>query len=377
MSYYPARVTIDLAAIRHNAGVLAAAAPDSQLMAVVKADAYGHGLLPVARAALQGGAHWLGVAQLADAFALRAAGLDAPLLAWLSTPGAPFAQAVTASIDLAASASWTLDEIAAAARTTDQCAPVHLKIDTGMGRGGATAHAWEDLVGHAMRLQAEGVIRIVAIWSHLARADEPDHPANTAQLHAFNDAVALAKRHGLSPQMLHLANSAATLTAPRMHHDLVRPGVSLYGLSPAPQEFSSDEAGLIPAMQVDAEVMLVKDVGAGYPVSYGHTYITPTDRTLLTVPLGYSDGIPRHASNAAPVDVGGRRATIAGRVCMDQFVLDAGPEADVAPGDRAVLFGSGASGEPTAQDWAQAAGTINYEIVTRIASRIPRTYLNN
>ncbi|MEE6274400.1 alanine racemase [Georgenia sp. MJ206] len=376
MSYYPARAVVDHAAIRANVSRLREAAGPADVMAVVKADAYGHGLVPVARTALAAGATWLGVAQLAEALALRAAGVGAPLLTWIYGPGAPLDEALTADLDLSASAPWALAEIAAAARATGRTARVHLKIDTGMARGGATAADWQALVVSAARLRAEGVLNVVGIWSHLARADEPGHPATAAQVAVFTDAVERAERAGLRPHVRHLAASSATLTAPATHFDLVRPGLALYGLSPVPAVASAAALGLRPAMRLEADVVLVKDVPAGTPVSYGHTYATSGPTRLAVVPLGYGDGIPRHASSAGGVQVAGRRALVAGRVCMDQVTLDLGsPDVPVAAGDVAVLFGDGSAGEPTAQDWAEAAGTISYEIVTRLGERVPRVHV--
>lgn len=378
--YHPAEVIVDLAAIRANIATLAEAAPTAEVMAVVKADAYGHGLLPVARTALQAGATWLGVAQFSEALAIREAGITAPMLVWLYTPGAPLEQAVRADIDLSVSAGWALDEVVRAARSSGRTARIHLKIDTGMGRGGVFAQAWPDLVAAAMRAQAEGAVQVVGVWSHLARADEIGHPSIAAQVQAFTDAVHLAEAAGAQLLVRHLANSAGTLTAPQTHFDLVRPGIASYGLTPAPQYRSADGFGLVPAMRMESEVMLVKDAPADQGISYAHLYTTTEETRLAVIPLGYADGIPRHASNAGPVSVGGRTVPIAGRVCMDQFTIDLGPSRpdhpEVVPGERAVLFGTGANGEPTAQDWADAAGTISYEIVARMGARIPRTYLN-
>lgn len=377
VSDYPAEVIVDLAAIRANIHTLREAAPTAQVMAVVKADAYGHGLVPVARAALQGGATWLGVAQLIDALALRREGIEAPLLAWLYTPGAPLAAAVSARVDLSVSAHWALDEVARAAQSSGRTARIHLKVDTGMGRGGVFPDAWEGLVDAAMAAQATGAVQVVGVWSHLARADEVGHRTIAAQTEAFTAAVGVAEAAGAYLEVRHLANSAGALTAPATHFDLVRPGIATYGLTPAPEYRSAAEFGLTPAMRMEAQVALVKDAPAGQGISYAHLYTTTGATRLAVIPLGYADGIPRHASTAGPVGVGGRTVPIAGRVCMDQFTLDLGPDGpSVRAGDRAILFGTGSGGEPTAQDWADAAGTISYEIVTRIAARIPRTYLN-
>ncbi|HET9632875.1 MAG TPA: alanine racemase [Terrabacter sp.] len=363
---------IDLAAVEHNVRTLRALAPSSELMAVVKADAYGHGLLPVARAALRGGATWLGTAQFAEAFALRDAGIATRLLTWLSVPGSDFAGAVSRDIDLSASAPWVLDEIAAAAAAVGRTARVHLKVDTGLGRGGAYGADWSVLVQHARGLEAEGSVRVVGAWTHFAHADSPEHPTVLAQQDRFFEAVAEAERAGLRLEVRHLANSAATLVHPSAHADLVRPGIAIYGLTPVPQV--DDDFGLRPAMTLRARLALVKALPAGQGISYGHAYAPTVDTVVGLVPAGYADGVPRNASNVGPVLAEGRRTTIAGRVCMDQFVLDLGPGSRARAGDIVTLFG-GAPGEPTAQDWADATDTISYEIVTRLGARVPRLYV--
>ncbi|WP_199422719.1 alanine racemase [Actinotalea solisilvae] len=379
MTAFPARAVVDLAAVRANVAALRATARSAEVLAVVKADAYGHGLVPSARAALEGGATWLGVAQLEEAFALRDAGVDAPVLAWLYAPGAPLDRALTARVDLSVSAGWALLEVLDAARATGVTARVHVKVDTGLGRGGVMPRELESLLDAALAAQAEGLVDVVGLWSHLAWADAPDHPTVLAQAAVFDDAVALAERRGARLEVRHLANSAATLTNPAMHYDLVRPGLAVFGLSPVPHLGGPADYGLTPAMRVEAELVLAKLVPAGHGVSYAHAYVTPTETVLGVVPLGYADGVPRHASGSAdrwggPVQVGARRLGIAGRVCMDQFVLDLGPDATEVAGDTVVLFGPGADGEPTAEDWAVAAGTISYEIVTRLGARVPRIH---
>jgi alanine racemase len=375
---WQAEVRVDLDAIEHNVRLLRAAtraaAPagsaGAEVMAVVKGDGYGHGMLPAARAALRGGATWLGGCTVGEALALREAGITAPVLAWLMSPGVPLDPAVAAGVDLTASSAEQLEEIVGAARRTGIPARLHLKLDTGLGRGGATPAEWPALCEGAAKAQADGAVELIGVWSHLACADEPDHPANDAQLAVFREGLAAAERRGLTPQYRHLANSAATLTRPDMHFDLVRTGIACYGLSPVP----GLGAGLRPAMTVRARVAIVKRVPAGHGVSYGHTYHTRTETTLALVPLGYADGVPRAASDRGPVRLGGANRLVAGRVCMDQIVLDCGDD-PVAPGDVAVLFGPGDDGEPTADDWAAAVDTINYEIVTRFGSaRVPRVY---
>jgi alanine racemase len=376
----PSCAVIDLAAIRHNVEVLRGRAGGAGVMAVVKADGYGHGLLPVARAALAGGASWLGVAQLGEALQLRAAGIETPLLAWLTVPGDGFEDAVGAGIDLAVSAPWALAEIAAAARVAGRPARVHLKLDTGLSRNGATRELWPGLVLQTLKLQVDGLVELVGVMSHYAWADAPEHPTVHAQTELFTEAVTHAEGLGARFEVRHLANSAATLTNPRAHFDLVRPGLALYGLSPVPDLAGPQQLGLRPAMTLFGRVALVKQVPAGSGVSYGHAYTTPADTTLALVPLGYADGLPRHAGNAGPMQLRGRRYTVAGRVCMDQVVLDLGDPANgtgVTEGDAVGIFGDPAAGLPTAQDWAEAAGTISYEIVTRLGLRVPRIHVGD
>jgi alanine racemase len=368
-----AEAVVDLTAISANVAALRSMTA-AQVMAVVKADGYGHGLLPSARAALAGGADWLGVALLDEALTLRADGIQAPVLAWLWTTSQSeaLARAVADQVDIGVSSTSALEAVRAAVHTTGTQARVHLKIDTGLSRNGATAADWPGLVVAAARSSAAGELHVAGIWSHLANADVPGHPSNDQQITNFGDALALAERSGVRPDLAHLGNSAATVNIPGAHFDLVRAGIAVYGLSPIPE---LGEFGLRPAMTLRAELALVKDVEADQGVSYGHLYRTSEATRLALVPLGYADGIARAASNVAPVLINGERFTVSGRVCMDQFVVDVG-SLEVQPGDRAVLFGPGDSGEPTAQDWAVALGTINYEIVTRIGPRVQRTYVN-
>jgi alanine racemase len=370
-----ARVTVDLDAISRNVEVLRKHAGSAAVMAVVKADAYGHGLLPSARAALGGGASWLGVAQLSEAMALRDDGIRAPLLSWLHVPGTDFAGAIAADIDLSVSALWSLAEVADAARGLGRTARIHLKVDTGLGRNGAFGDDWQALLPAARRLEAEGLVRIVGVWSHFVYADEPTHPTVRRQEEQFAQAVRDAERAGCDLEVRHIANSAATLTNPGAAYDLVRPGLAVYGLSPVPSLGDPQSFGLTPAMTLSADLAVTKRVPAGQGVSYGHQYVTSQDTTVALVPIGYADGIPRNATNVGPVSVGGTRHTVAGRVCMDQFVIDLGPGSAAQAGDRVTLFGAGESGEPTAQDWAEVTGTISYEIISRIGSRVPRAHL--
>ena len=398
---YPSSAAVDLAAIRHNLGVLRAAAPGALQLATVKANAYGHGLLPVARAALDGGADWLGVAQLAEAFTLRA-GLDeagvaraeAPILAWISTSSSDFAAAIEADIDLSVSWTWVLADICAAAREAGRPARVHVKIDTGMSRAGSTLADLPALAS-ALRMAADdGLVDVVGAWSHMSRADDPSEAGNAStasHVRIFEEGLAILADAGITPRIRHLSATSGILWHPEAHYDMVRAGIGLYGLSPDPAVATSEQLGLIPALELRAPLTSVKVIEEGTPVSYGGTWVAPTRRWIGLVPLGYGDGILRAASNKARVVVhtasGPLNAPLIGRVCMDQFVVDLGPaqaspgtptarsgDAPAAPGDIAILFGSGAGGEALADDWAEAASTINYEIVTHLGTHIPRTY---
>ncbi|NUP37168.1 MAG: alanine racemase [Streptomyces sp.] len=371
-----ARAEIDLAALRANVRTLRALAPGAALMAVVKSDAYGHGAVPCARAAVAAGAAWLGTATPEEALALRAAGLPGRIMCWLWTPGGPWREAVEADIDVSVSGMWALDEVTEAARAAGIPARVQLKADTGLGRGGCQpGEDWAELVAAALRAEDDGLVRITGLWSHFACADEPGHPSIGLQLTRFREMLTYAEGRGVRPEVRHIANSPATLTLPEAHFDLVRTGIALYGISPSPELGSPADFGLRPVMTLSASLALVKHVPGGHGVSYGHHYVTPGATTLGLVPVGYADGVPRHASGTGPVLVGGKWRTVAGRVAMDQFVVDLGGD-EPAAGTEAVLFGPGDRGEPTAEDWAQAAGTIAYEIVTRIGTRVPRVYVN-
>ena len=370
-----ARATVDLDAISRNVEVLREHAGSAAVMAVVKAEGYGHGLVPSARAAINGGASWLGVAQLSEAMILRESGITAPMLSWLHIPGSDFAGAIIADIDLSVSALWSLAEVADAARRLGRTARIHLKVDTGLGRNGAFGDDWQTLLPAARRLEAEGLVRIVGVWSHFVYADEPTHPTVRLQEERFAEAVRDAERAGCDLEVRHIANSAAILTNSGAAFDLVRPGLAVYGLSPVPLLGNPQFFGLTPAMTVTADLAITKRIPAGQGISYGHQYVTRQDTTVGLVPIGYADGIPRNATNVGPLSVAGTRHTVAGRVCMDQFVVDLGPSSDAKAGDPVVLFGSGESGEPTAQDWADATGTISYEILSRVGSRVPRVYV--
>lgn len=370
-SLHRAVAQIDLAAITHNAMSLKERA-GVELMAVLKADAYGHGLIPVARAAVAGGATWLGTALLEEALALRGAGItDVRIMAWLTPPGDQYREAIEAEIDLSAGSVESVEEIASIARDLGQKVRLHLEVDTGMTRGGALG-AWPEVVAAAAAQVAAGNLCLAGVWSHFARADEPGHPANEAQRNSYEEALAVVYQAGLKPEVRHLSNSAATLVDPRARYDLVRTGIALYGLSPEPSTLgNAAKFDLRPAMSLTARLLLVKDVPAGVAVSYGGTAITKRATTVGVVPMGYADGVPRHGSNVLSVGFDGKIVSVLGRICMDQFVIDLGPNSDAKAGDEVTLFGTGG---PSVDAWAAASGTINYEIVTRLGPRVLREY---
>lgn len=361
-----AAATIDLAAVRHNTALLAAHTT-AGLMAVVKADAFGHGIVDVARAALAAGAGWLGVTSSAEALRLRSAGVRAPILSWLHHADEELSALIAAGVDLSVSTPVHLRSVADAALRLGVPAQVHLKVDTGLSRNGATAADWPDLVAQARRAQDRGAVRVRAVWSHLATADVPGHAEVSRQVRRFDEAYAVARAAGLDPPLRHLANSAALLTAPRTHYDLVRAGIGLYGIEPVPGRVF----GLRPAMTLRSRVVNVKRVPAGTGVSYGHTHVTRRATTLALVPLGYADGLPRAAAGRAQVWLAGTRRPIVGQIAMDQCVVDAG-DLDVRCGDEVVVFGPGDRGEPTAADWARWAATNPHEILTGIGARVAR-----
>jgi alanine racemase len=370
-----AEALVDLAAIRHNVAVLRAAAPGAELMAVVKADGYGHGAVRVAEAALAAGASWLGVCTLEEAAELRGAGITAPLLSWLHLPDEDFADAVAADVDLSVASRAHLAAVAAGARRAGRPARVHLKVDTGMSRNGAQPAAWDDLLDDVAKAAADGQVEVVAVWSHLANADVPGHPTLDVQAGRLTAAWQAARERGFTP-IRHLANAAATLTRPDLHFDLVRPGIAVYGLDPLGRAPAASP--LRPAMTLRGRVALVKRVPAGEGVGYGHVWTTPCESTLALIPVGYADGVPRNLGRAGRMRVllGGALRPVVGRVSMDQVVVDCGDGMGVREGDTAVFFGPGEDGEPTAQDWADELGTIHYEIVTGVHSRrVTRTYI--
>jgi alanine racemase len=366
-----AEAVIDLDAYRANLRLLADNAPTAALLAVVKANAYGHGMAECARAAREADAAWLGVATVDEALELRSYGDTGPVLCWLSAPGADYASAIEANIEVTASSADQLREIASASVGLSKPARVQLKVDTGLSRNGARGEQWPELVGAAATEQAIGRIVHTGTWSHFACADQPDHPGNGTQEAAFVEALDVLAAHGLEPGLRHLANSAATIARPSSHLDVVRVGIASYGLPPS----VNMEIGLPlrPVMTLRGRLAAVKRVPAGSGVSYDWTHTTDRETTLGLVPLGYGEGVPRHASGRLPAMFDGRRVPLVGTVAMDQVVVDLG-DAPAQRGDVVTLFGPGDDGEPTAEDWAAAADTIGYEVVTRIGGRVRRTY---
>ncbi len=367
-----AEAVVDLGAIAHNVRLLREHAGPAQVMAVVKADGYGHGATQVARAALAAGAAELGVATVDEALALRADGITAPVLAWLHPPGIDFGPALLADVEIAVSSVRQLDELLDATRRTGRTATVSVKVDTGLNRNGVLAAQFPSMLTALRQAVAEGAIRLRALMSHMVYADQPGNSINDVQGSRFSEMLAHAREAGVRFEIAHLSNSSATMSRPDLAFDMVRPGIAVYGLSPVPE---CGDLGLLPAMTVKCAVALVKPVRAGEGVSYAHTWTAERDTTVALMPVGYADGVFRSLGGRLDVQINGRRRPGVGRICMDQFLVDLGPgQVDVAEGDEAILFGPGTSGEPTAQDWADLIGTIHYEVVTSPRGRITRTY---
>jgi alanine racemase len=417
--HLPSRAVVDTAAITHNTRVLVDSLQEqTALMAVVKADGYGHGMLAAARAAQAGGATWLGVAHPASALALARAGLDMSIFTWLYEPHTArevLPAVIREGVDVSVGSEQMLQLVSEAARQVDRRARIHVKIDTGMGRNGVLPSSVRRIGALA---QADDFVSVVGSWTHLSSADELDDPMLDEQVERFDRACEdLAEETG-PIALQHLANSAATLRRPDLHRDIVRPGISLYGYAPVPTDLD-----LRPALTVTSRLALVKDVPAEQPVGYGHIYTTERSTRLGLVPIGYADGLHRAASGKVELlvrtEAGDELAAQVGRISMDQTVLDLGAGSRAREGDEVIVFGSteavrlddqdgadeaedadgagqdpadGADGAgddvaavtdvypdepegpaaPTADDWARAADTIPYEILTAISARVPR-----
>lgn len=353
---------VDVGAIARN---VAALRGDLPAMVIVKANGYGHGAVESARAALEGGASWLGVVDLDEALELRNAGVDAPVLAWIHDPHTDFDEAVSRDIDLGVNYLEQLERVASAQGRPN----VQLKLDTGLGRNGVPESEWGRVFERAAALEAAGSIHVRGLFSHLSSAGAS---TDADQLARFTAGLDAARAAGLDPELVHLTATGGAIQLTAGHFSLLRIGIGAYGLTPFEQG-ETVPVPLTPAMEVSASIVSVKRVPAGAGLSYGHTYVTEKETTLALVPLGYADGMPRHASNAGPVSINGETHRVSGRIAMDQFIVDVG-DAEVSVGDRAIVFGDPARGLPSADDWAAAAATINYEIVTRIGPRVVRRY---
>ena len=368
-----ASAEISLLAIADNLKLIKSKT-NAQVLAVVKADAYGHGLIQVGKAAENVGADWLGTALLEEGITLRNSGIKIPIISWLTPLGEDFKAAINLDIDLSISSTELLNEIILAGKSVKKIPRIHVEVDTGMSRGGV-GDDWQLFLNELSKAVEANEINIVGIWSHFARADEPDEVMNKEQLAVFEDRIKSASAAGIKAEFIHISNSAASLTNKSAHKNIIRWGIGLYGLSPDLNNLGDSKSlNLKPAMRLKAKLHLVKAVKAGVSVGYSGTAITKSDTKLGVVTLGYADGIPRNANNLAGVFVGGKRAPIIGRVSMDQFVVDLGINSLAKTGDEVIVFGDGLGGEYTADEWAKASGTINYEIVTRIGSRVPRIY---
>ena len=368
-----ARADINLAAIAENIKFIKSKT-SAQVLAVVKADAYGHGLINVAKAAEKSGADWLGTALLEEGIALRNGGITKPIISWLTPIGEDFRTAINLDIDLSVSSIELLNEVILVGKSINKVPRVHIEIDTGMNRGGF-GDDWGLLLPEIVKAVKANEIKAIGIWSHFARADEPNEVMNKTQLDEFTQKVKQLNDAGVSPEFIHIANSAASLSNEAAHKNIIRWGIGLYGLSPDVINMGDSKSlGLKPAMKLFAKLQLVKAVKAGQSVGYGGTAITKSDTKLGVVTLGYADGVPRNANHSAGIFVAGKRAPIIGRVSMDQFVVDLGADSLAKTGDEVIVFGDGSQGEYTIDEWAKACGTINYEIVTRIGVRVPRIY---
>jgi len=366
-----AEALIDLDAVAHNVRLLREHAGTAQVMAVVKADGYGHGASQTGRAALAAGATELGVATIDEAVALRRDGITAPVLAWLHPPGTDFAPALQSDVQIGVSSLRQLAELLDAVKRTGRTASVTVKVDTGLNRNGVGPADYPAMLPALKRALADEAIALRGIMSHLAHGDEPGNPLNDLQARRLTEMVGQARDQGVHYDVVHLSNSPSVMTRPDLAFDMVRPGIAIYGQTPIPER---GDMGLRPAMTLKCSVALVRSVRAGDGVSYGHTWVAEHDTTLALLPVGYADGVFRNLSGRIDVLINGRLRRSVGRICMDQFVVDLGPDGDVSEGDDAILFGPGTDGEPTAQDWAELLGTINYEVVTSPRGRVIRSY---
>lgn len=350
--------------ISHNLHTVYSAAGTAQSMIVVKADGYGHGALTAARAGLDGGATWLGTADIDEALALRSHGITAPVLAWLIGPHSDVPGAIDHGVDLGVSSVEQLRQVAHHASRA-QPARVQIKIDSGMGRAGVVEAKWDEIAREAAALQARGVVHIRGVFTHLSLLSAE---ADSEQLERFDRARNILNQAGLEPDIVHGGASVGSVRTPRPEFTLCRVGIAAYGY---PMAAPLDTLGLRPAMRLSGQVILTKELPAGHPVGYDATYHTSRDTTVAVIALGYGDGVPRQASSSGPVVIRNQRFRVSGRVSMDQISVDVG-DAPVRVGDWAVLWGDPDEGHPSASEWAQCAGTIAYDIVSSVSSRVPR-----
>jgi alanine racemase len=369
VQWRPTLAEVDLDAIAHNVSRLAEIT-GTGVCAVVKGDGYGHGMVPVARAALAAGAGWLAVALVEEGIGLRDAGIDAPVLVLAEPPPAAVPALLDHALTPVAYSPAFLAALDDAGRAQGRQVPIHVKVDTGMGRVGIPP---TDLDARLDWLTAAPGIEVEGLLTHLARADEPSEPTTDAQLDRFEQALEATASHGIRPRIVHAANSAGAIAHPRSRHDLVRVGIAMYGLSPSPQ-VDAGVIGLRPALRLHSRVSFAKRVEAGTPASYGHRWSAPADGWLATIPIGYADGVPRALTNSIDVLIGGRRRPVAGTVCMDQLLAWCGDD-EVATGDEVVLIGAAGDERIRMEDWAAAADTITYEIATQLTARVPRLHV--
>lgn len=394
-SDFPAQVLVDTDNLEHNYRVLQSRAPHSQIMAVVKANAYGHGLEQTSEAAFEMGMRWFGVSKLSEAVQLRRyfdqIGIprdDARIFTWIAQPGQSWRAAVEMDLTVSASSVEVLEELVAAAELSDHTLPVHLKVDVGMSRAGAIGAQYEELVRSAAKAAATGRIEVEGIWSHLSCADDPSQPGlaqTEKQIDRFEWAKEVAQSSRLEPSQYHLGATSAALWHPRAHNTMVRCGIGLYGLSPNPANETEEQIGFRPALTLSSRLTSVKLLPAGEPVSYGGTWKADCDHWIGLVPIGYADGIDRAASNpgsaalakvAVHTSGGVIEAPVIGRICMDQFIIDLGADRHQPAffGDEVTVIG-GIDNVTSANSWANATRTINYEVIARLSSSIPRKYV--
>lgn len=363
-----ATAKVNLAAIEHNIQVLKQTA-GVPVLAVVKADGYGHGAVPVALAAKSAGADWLGVAFLDEAFELRYNNVPGPILAWLLDESDDFSQALDQDIDLSVSSLSILRKISDLAKQRDMNARVHIEVDTGLSRAGVAISEFEDFFAALLTIEN---IEVISIWSHLACADEPKNAANEMQQKNYEYALAIAASHGVVPQLRHIANSAGALVHPNLRYDMVRCGIATYGVAPGGELSEATEFKLKAAMTVVSQIASVRKLNSGDGVSYSFKWNASKPTTVGLIPIGYADGVMRHVSKTGSITYRGKQFPIVGTVCMDQFVVDFG-DTEISVGEEVILFGEGGL---SAHGWAQQVDAIGYELVTRLGSRVEREYFD-